>query len=105
MTSVNKERIPSFCILALGIFGAVFFLIHSLDFDGERGFVSLDRMDVEIEDAEARLAVLVERREGLERDIDLVSDKSIDADLLGELARRQMGLYAPNEIVINMGEN
>ena len=102
MTSINKERVPSFCILALGIFGAVFFLIHSLGLDGERGFVSLDRMDVEIEDAEARLAVLVEKREGLERDIGLVSENGIDADLLGELARRQMGLYAPNEMIINM---
>ena len=102
MTSVNRERVSSFCILAMGIFGAVFFLIHSLGLGDNRGYRSLGVMDTEIAEAEQHLASLVEKREWLEQRIDLVSENGIDADLLGELARRQMGMYAPNEIIINI---
>lgn len=102
MTILTKERVSSFCVLALGIFGGVFFLSHSYGLGDARGYSSLNTMDVEIANAEARLSELVEKREWLEQRIDLVSESSVDADLLGELARSQMGLYAPEDIVINL---
>ncbi|MGC6484881.1 MAG: FtsB family cell division protein [Candidatus Puniceispirillales bacterium] len=102
MTSVSKERVSSFSILALGIFGAVFFIIHSLGLGDTRGYSSLDRIDQEIRQAEEQLAALVDQRQWLEKRIDLVSESQVDADLLGELARREMGLYATDDIVINL---
>ncbi len=102
MIRVAKERVSSFSILALGIFGAVFFLMHSLGHGDGRGYSSLQHLDHEIRDAEEELASLIEKREWLEKRIDLVSASHIDADMLGELARREVGLYAPDDIVINL---
>jgi cell division protein FtsB len=102
MTRISKERVSSFSILALGIFGAVFFLMHSLGLGDARGYHSLQRLDAEIHVAEGQLASLVEKRQGLEKDISLVSESRIDADMLGEIARRELGLYAPDDIIINL---
>lgn len=102
MTQISRERISSFSILALGIFGAVFFMIHSLGIGDARGYSSLDEIDEQILQAEEQLTSLIEKRQWFESRIDLVSESTVDADLLGELARRDIGLYAPNEIVINL---
>ena len=48
MTILTKERVSSFCVLALGIFGGVFFLSHSYGLGDARGYSSLNTMDVEI---------------------------------------------------------
>lgn len=99
---MTKDRLSSFFVLVLGIFGAGFFLLHSLGFGDSRGYRSLENLDVRISGAEQELAELKAKREWLEQRIDLVSENGVDADLLGELARSQMGLYAPNEFVINI---
>ena len=77
-------------------------VLHALGLGGEHGYFSLEQIDGEIAQAEEQLAELTEYRDWLNHRVNLVSEDRVDADLLGELARNNGGLYAADEIIINI---
>jgi|TARA_X000000950_G_scaffold61682_2_gene75165 cell division protein FtsB len=79
-----------------------YFVLHALGLGGEHGYFSLEQIDGEIAQAEEQLAELTEYRDWLNHRVNLVSEDRVDADLLGELARNNGGLYAADEIIINI---
>ncbi len=75
-----------------------FFGFHSLT--GERGLLMRDNLDREIASAQEYLYLLQKKNSELEARISLMSGKLIDKDMLEEMVRNELGLFANNEILI-----
>ena len=78
----------------------VFFGFHI--FAGERGILARPELDRKIRLAEEKLDLLVKHHEFLSQRIDLMQADSLDADMLAETARAELGLYAPNDVIITI---
>ena len=75
-----------------------FFGFHSLT--GERGLLMRDNLDREIESAKEHLYLLKKKNAKLQARISLMSNELIDKDILEEMVRNELGLFANNEILI-----
>ena len=95
-------KIKSFTVGVLMFMAAGYFAIHGLGVGGDKGYLSLGGLDQDIELAEQKLSELRANRQWLENRVSLVTENKIDEDLLGELARTEGGLYAPDEIIIDI---
>lgn len=78
---------------------AVFYLVfHALN--GERGIYAYLKQSRNLEKSQQELTRLVSERKALENNVHLLSDKSLDLDLLDEQARRVLGKANKGEAVI-----
>ena len=75
-----------------------FFGFHSLA--GERGFLMRDNLDRQIAAAQEHLQLLKKENTELESRISLMKSDIVDKDLLEEMARNELGLFADNDILI-----
>ena len=66
---------------------------------GERGVFALFRETRKLEIVNAELAEVTAKHDALERKVHLLSDDSLDLDLLDEQVRRVLGMANKNEIV------
>jgi cell division protein FtsB len=90
-------------MLQVGIFliGG-YFITHSLGLGGGKGYLSLAPLDEDILLAQNELAKLRDHREWLQHRVFLVAEDKIDQDLLGEIARSETGLFAADELIIDL---
>ena len=75
-----------------------FFGFHSLT--GERGFLMRDNLDREIATAQEHLQFLKKENSDLESRISLMRSDIVDKDLVEEMVRSELGLFADNDILI-----
>lgn len=75
-----------------------FFGFHSLT--GERGLLMQDNLDREIASAKEHLHLLQKENKQLEAKILLMRSNVVDKDILEEMARSELGLFADNDILI-----
>ena len=75
-----------------------FFGFHSLT--GERGLLMRDNLDREIAAAKEHLQLLKKENSELESRISLMRNDIVDQDILEEMARSELGLFADNDILI-----
>jgi cell division protein FtsB len=75
-----------------------FFGFHSLT--GERGLLMRDNLDREIAAAQEHLQLLKKENTQLESRISLMRSHIVDKDILEEMARSELGLFADNDILI-----
>ena len=78
----------------------IFFGFHI--FAGERGILARPELDRKIMLAEEKLDLLDKQYNFLSRRIKLLQADSLDADMLAETARAELGLYAPNDVIISI---
>lgn len=78
----------------------VFFGFHI--FAGDRGILARPELDRKIMLAEEKLDLLTRHHDFLSQRIALMQADSIDADMLAETARAELGLYAPNDVIITI---
>lgn len=78
----------------------IFFGFHI--FAGERGVLARPELDRKIMLAEEKLDLLTKHYTFLSQRIDLLQADSLDADMLAETARAELGLYAPNDVIITI---
>ena len=78
----------------------VFFGFHI--FAGDRGILARPELDRKIMLAEEKLNLLDKQHSFLSRRIKLLQSDSLDADMLAETARAELGLYAPNDVIISI---
>ncbi|GEO83264.1 MULTISPECIES: FtsB family cell division protein [Alphaproteobacteria] len=85
--------LPAVTIAFLSYFG-----YHSIHGDyGLRAAQEFERQRIA---RSAELAALVEHRQQLERQVELLSDGSLERDMIDEKARYQLNMSRPDEIVI-----
>ena len=78
----------------------VFFGFHT--FVGERGLMARSEIDREIQAAREILALLDKQNHFLEHRIRLMRSGAIDADILAETARANVGMYGENDVIISI---
>ena len=83
----------SLCVAAAAYFG-----YHA--FQGDHGVFAMGRLEAEIELARVELAKSEAKRRYLENRVALVRPNGVDPDMLDELARLQLGMTHPDELVI-----
>lgn len=86
--------------LALTCTLMVFFGFHTMF--GERGLMAREDIDREIQAARESLALLDKQNHFLEHRIRLLRSGAIDADMLAETARANVGMYSENDVIISI---
>ena len=78
----------------------VFFGVHTVA--GERGMLARPQLERKIMLAEEQLALLERHQTFLAHRIGLMHKSGVDADILAETARADLGLYAPNDVIVSI---
>lgn len=77
-----------------------FFGFHTIA--GERGILARPELERKISVAEEQLMLLTKHHSHLTQRIALLRSDSLDADMLEETARAELGLYAPGDVIISI---
>ena len=67
---------------------------------GPRGFAYRDGLEIKIAELEIANAGLAAERTALEKRVHLLRPEHIDRDMLEELARRDLRMVYPNELIV-----
>ncbi len=78
----------------------VYFAYHTLQ--GKHGIRAFFAYGHELKSLEVAAAATAERRVQLENQMKLLDGKSLDPDMLDEMARRKLGYMAPTETMIEL---
>ncbi len=90
---LKQSIAPTIC-LAL----AAYFAYHA--FQGDRGVLAMNRLNKEIALAKSELEKSEKKRQYLENRVSLMRPNGVDPDLLEELAREQLGMTHPDDLVV-----
>ena len=82
----------------LGLSMICYFSYHVVQ--GERGILAWHQLEQQVDQARAELDQIRGQREVLEHRVSLLHHDSLDADLLDEVVRRNLGYGRRDEIVI-----
>ena len=77
-----------------------FFGFHTIT--GERGILARPQLEHKIMQAEEQLELLEKHQSFLSHRIALMHLDGVDADILAETARSELGLYAPNDVIVSI---
>jgi cell division protein FtsB len=94
----KKRKFGRFVLPAITIAFVSYFGYHCVH--GELGLIATDKFEQQRLEREAELAKLTAKRQQLERQVALMSDGSLEKDMLDEIARYQLNVSRPDEIVI-----
>ncbi|OHV81552.1 septum formation initiator family protein [Rhizobium sp. LCM 4573] len=94
----KQRKFGRFVLPAITVAFLSYFGYHSVH--GDLGLIATDEFERQRVARAAELAKLTERREALERQVQLLSDGSLEKDMLDETARYQLNVSRGDEIVI-----
>lgn len=94
----KKKKFGRFVLPAVAVAFLSYFSYHSIH--GDFGLRAGQEFERQRQARSAELVALVEQRKVLEKEVELLSDGSLDRDMIDEKARYQLNLSRPDEIVI-----
>lgn len=94
----KKRKLGRFVLPLITVAFLSYFGYHSIH--GDYGLAATEEFDRQRVEREARLAKLVAERQTLEREVALMSDGSLERDMLDEKARFALNVARADEIVI-----
>jgi cell division protein FtsB len=94
----KKRRLGRFVLPAMTIAFLSYFGYHCIH--GDYGLRATSIFEQQRIAREQELSVLVAKREHFEKEVALLSDGSLDKDMLDEKARYQLNYSRPDEIVV-----
>ena len=77
-----------------------FFGFHTVA--GDRGILARPHLEHKITQAKEQLSLLEKHHSFLTHRISLMQKNGVDADILAETARSDLGLFAPNDVIISI---
>ena len=77
-----------------------FFGFHTVA--GDRGMLARPQLEHKILQAQEQLSLLKKHQSFLNHRISLMHKGGVDADILAETARAELGLFAPNDVIISI---
>lgn len=80
------------------IMALVYFTYHAIS--GERGLLAMIELNQKVEQSKKQLDSVLSEKVTIEHKVKLLSDASIDLDMLDEQARRHLGYAKEGEIVL-----
>ncbi len=90
-------------LVLIGVGLAIYFSYHAVN--GSRGLLAWQELDQQIEAAERELSALQRERTVLEGKVARLRPATLDADLIDELARRQLSLVDSRDVIILLDED
>ena len=69
---------------------------------GDRGILARPQLEHKIIQAQEELSLLKKHHSFLSHRISLMHKDGVDADILAETARSELGLFAPNDVIISI---
>lgn len=91
---LRRAGIPALALIAIGFFAYNAVL-------GPTGVVAAKEVKAELEQEKIKLAALEKKRAEIKNRVDLLDTKrGADPDLVDELARKQLNVVRPDEVVI-----
>ncbi|OJF93735.1 FtsB family cell division protein [Pararhizobium antarcticum] len=94
----KKRKLGRFVMPLITVAFLSYFGYHSMH--GDYGLRATETFDRQSAERQTRLAALVTQRETLEREVALMSDGSLERDMLDEKARFALNMSRADEIVI-----
>ncbi|OJF91789.1 cell division protein [Rhizobium sp. 58] len=94
----KKRKLGRFVMPLITVAFLSYFGYHSMH--GDYGLRATEAFDRQSAERQTRLAALVTQRETLEREVALMSDGSLERDMLDEKARFALNMSRADEIVI-----
>ncbi|MGE6740131.1 FtsB family cell division protein [Allorhizobium pseudoryzae] len=94
----KKRKFGRLVLPAITVAFVSYFGYHSVH--GDLGLVATEKFERLRLERDAELSKLVKKREALERQVQLMSDGSLEKDMLDEIARYQLNVSRDDEIVI-----
>lgn len=94
----RKFILLRFGLYLLGVAALSYFAYHTVT--GDYGMTSGKAMQAQIDDLKAQSQVLAARRAYLSKQVKLMSDGTLEADMLDERARSLLAVSREDEIVI-----
>lgn len=94
----KKRKLGRFVMPLIAVAFLSYFGYHSIH--GEFGLKATDKFDRQRIERQARLDELTEQRKTLEKEVALLSDGSLERDMLDEKARFGLNMSRADEIVI-----
>jgi cell division protein FtsB len=94
----KKRKLGRFVMPLITVAFLSYFGYHSIH--GDFGLRATEMFDRQRTERQARLSELVAQRETLEREVALMSDGSLERDMLDEKARFSLNMSRTDEIVI-----
>ena len=77
-----------------------FFGFHTVA--GDRGILARPHLEHKITQAQEQLSLLKKHHSFLSQRISLMHQESVDSDILAETARSELGLFAPNDVIVSI---
>ena len=77
-----------------------FFGFHTVA--GDRGILARPQLEHKIRHAQEQLSLLKKHQSFLSHRISLMHKDGVDADILAEMARSELGLFAPNDVIVSI---
>jgi cell division protein FtsB len=93
-----SRRLKPLAAQLLGACVAGYFIYHAVQ--GERGILAWLRLNQQLEAAQDELAMSAAERAALEQRVALLSNSSLDLDMLEERARIMLNFSDPDDVVI-----
>jgi cell division protein FtsB len=94
----KKRKLGRFVMPLIAVAFLSYFGYHSIH--GEFGLKATEKFDRQRVERQARLDQLTEQRKTLEKEVALLSDGSLERDMLDEKARFALNMSRADEIVI-----
>ena len=94
----KQRKFGRFILPAITVAFLSYFGYHSIH--GDLGLIATEEFEKQRVARSLELAALTAKREALERQVHLMSDGSLDKDMLDEIARYQLNVSRTDEIVI-----
>ena len=79
-----------------------YFAFHSLS--GSRGLIAYYKLKKELATEEKLLSELTREKKSLEQRVRMLHPNKMDADYVDELARHELGMIAPDEVMVNLNK-
>lgn len=98
MWHVPKVRLRFYILPLIFLLITIYFMYHLIE--GERGLFRLFVLNQELKHAETLLIETNTEKSRLQNRVDLLSSHALDADILDEVAREELGLIEKNEYII-----
>jgi cell division protein FtsB len=97
------RRLKSLAAQLLGACVAGYFIYHAVQ--GDRGILAWLRVNQQLEAAQLELVQSAVDRAALEQRVALLSNSSLDLDMLEERARVMLNFSSPDDVVIFLPSN
>jgi cell division protein FtsB len=97
------RRLKSLAAQLVGACIAGYFVYHAVQ--GDRGILAWLRVSQQLEEAQQALADTAAERAALEQRVSLLSNSSLDLDMLEERARVMLNFSNPDDMVIFLPSN